>query len=64
MCGDDDTCLTRCEIDADCSQGYACDETAQRCLPAVTAAESCRPEILDEQGDDLNFCIARQICLQ
>ncbi|HYJ09810.1 MAG TPA: MYXO-CTERM sorting domain-containing protein, partial [Polyangiaceae bacterium] len=39
VCGDDDTCLTRCEIDADCSQGYACDETAQRCLPAVTAAE-------------------------
>jgi MYXO-CTERM domain-containing protein len=39
VCGEDDACLTRCEIDADCSQGYACDETTQRCLPSVTAAE-------------------------
>lgn len=35
VCGPDDTCLSRCEQDADCSQGYTCDETTQRCLPAA-----------------------------
>jgi MYXO-CTERM domain-containing protein len=39
VCGSDDACLERCEQDADCSQGYACDETTQRCLPAAVAAE-------------------------
>jgi MYXO-CTERM domain-containing protein len=39
VCGADDTCLERCEQDADCSQGYACDEGTQRCLPAVVSAE-------------------------
>jgi MYXO-CTERM domain-containing protein len=38
VCGTDDTCLSRCEQDADCSQGYTCDETTQRCLPSAVTA--------------------------
>jgi MYXO-CTERM domain-containing protein len=38
VCGPDDLCLELCEQDADCSQGYACDETARRCLPSTVAA--------------------------
>jgi MYXO-CTERM domain-containing protein len=38
VCGPDDLCLELCEQDADCSQGYACDETTRRCLPSAVAA--------------------------
>jgi MYXO-CTERM domain-containing protein len=48
-CGTDDTCLSRCEQDADCSQGYACDATTQRCLPSASAA-TCSDDRLTSQG--------------
>jgi MYXO-CTERM domain-containing protein len=51
VCGTDDTCLTLCEQDADCSQGFACDETTQRCLPAVVAAE-CSEDRLSSVGQN------------
>lgn len=50
-CGTDDTCLERCEQDADCSQGYACDETTQRCLPSAVAA-TCSDDRLTSQGQN------------
>jgi MYXO-CTERM domain-containing protein len=50
-CGTDDTCLERCEQDADCSQGYTCDETTQRCLPAASAA-TCSDDRLTSQGQN------------
>jgi MYXO-CTERM domain-containing protein len=51
VCGTDDTCLTLCEQDADCSQGFACDETTQRCLPAAVAAE-CSEDRLSSVGQN------------
>lgn len=50
-CGTDDTCLSRCEQDADCSQGYACDETTQRCLPSAVAA-TCSEDRLTSVGQN------------
>ncbi len=50
-CGTDDTCLSRCEQDADCSQGYACDETSGRCLPSAAAA-TCSEDRLTSQGQN------------
>lgn len=50
-CGTDDTCLARCEQDADCTQGYACDETTQRCLPSASAA-ACSEDRLVSQGQN------------
>ncbi len=50
-CGTDDTCLERCEQDADCTQGYACDETTQRCLPSASAA-TCSEDRLVSQGQN------------
>jgi MYXO-CTERM domain-containing protein len=50
-CGTDDVCLERCEQDADCSQGYACDETTQRCLPSASAA-TCSEDRLVSQGQN------------
>lgn len=51
VCGTDDTCLTLCEQDADCSQGFTCDETTQRCLPAAVAAE-CSEDRLSSVGQN------------
>jgi hypothetical protein len=51
VCGTDDVCLERCEQDADCSQGYACDETTQRCLPSAVAA-TCSEDRLTSQGQN------------
>jgi MYXO-CTERM domain-containing protein len=51
VCGTDDTCLERCEQDADCSQGYACDETTQRCLPSAVAA-TCSEDRLTSVGQN------------
>lgn len=50
-CGPDDVCLERCELDADCGQGYACDETTQRCLPSAVAA-TCSEDRLTSQGQN------------
>ena len=50
-CGTDDVCLERCEQDADCGQGYACDETTQRCLPSASAA-TCSEDRLVSQGQN------------
>ncbi len=50
-CGMDNTCLKRCEVDEDCSQGYACDETSQRCLPSASAA-TCSEDRLVSQGQN------------
>jgi MYXO-CTERM domain-containing protein len=50
-CGPDDVCLERCEQDADCGQGYACDETTQRCLPSAVAA-TCSEDRLTSQGQN------------
>jgi MYXO-CTERM domain-containing protein len=50
-CGTDDTCLERCEQDADCTQGYACDEITQRCLPSASAA-TCSEDRLTSQGQN------------
>jgi len=51
VCGSDDTCLERCEQDADCSQGYTCDETTQRCLPSAVAA-TCSDDRLTSVGQN------------
>jgi MYXO-CTERM domain-containing protein len=36
-CGDDETCLTKCLIDDDCSEGYACNAATGKCTPAAGA---------------------------
>jgi MYXO-CTERM domain-containing protein len=51
VCATDDTCLTLCEQDADCSQGFACDETTQRCLPSAVAAV-CSDDRLTSVGQN------------
>ncbi len=51
VCDADATCKTRCDVDEDCSQGYACDETAQRCLPQAVAAE-CSEDRLKSVGNN------------
>jgi MYXO-CTERM domain-containing protein len=50
-CGDDNSCLSRCQQDLDCSQGYACDETTQRCLPSAVAA-TCSDDRLTSVGQN------------
>jgi len=50
-CGADDTCLTRCNTSDDCSQGYACDSTTQRCLPSAVAA-TCSDDRLTSKGQN------------
>lgn len=47
-CGPDDTCLSRCEQDADCSDGYTCNESNGRCLPANA---TCSEDRLSSEGN-------------
>jgi MYXO-CTERM domain-containing protein len=47
-CGSDDTCLSRCEQDADCSDGYTCNESNGRCLPANA---TCSDDRLSSEGN-------------
>lgn len=47
-CGPDDTCLARCEQDADCSDGYTCNESNGRCLPANA---SCSEDRQSSEGN-------------
>jgi MYXO-CTERM domain-containing protein len=51
-CGDDEKCLEVCAIDEDCSQGYACDEGAQQCVPSAVSAECSedRQSSVGQQG--------------
>jgi MYXO-CTERM domain-containing protein len=51
VCGPDDVCLERCEQDADCGQGYTCDETTGRCLPSAATA-TCSEDRLTSQGQN------------
>ncbi len=50
-CGTDSKCLIRCDVDEDCSQGYACNPTSQRCLPSASAA-TCSDDRLTSQGQN------------
>ncbi|HVY30580.1 MAG TPA: Dickkopf N-terminal cysteine-rich domain-containing protein [Polyangiaceae bacterium] len=47
-CGPDDSCLSRCEQDADCSDGYTCNESNGRCLPANA---TCSKDRLSSEGN-------------
>jgi MYXO-CTERM domain-containing protein len=61
-CGDDSRCRSRCDKDEDCSRGYACDETTQRCLPSASAAV-CSEDRLTSIGQNGNTPCKPFLCV-
>ncbi|HVJ18941.1 MAG TPA: hypothetical protein VM686_26150, partial [Polyangiaceae bacterium] len=60
-CGDDDECLTKCEIDDDCSQGYACDDLTGNCTPAAVAT-MCSEDRLQSVGRNAQTACRPYLC--
>jgi MYXO-CTERM domain-containing protein len=59
-CGTDDTCLARCEQDADCSDGYTCNESNGRCLPS---GATCSEDRQSSEGNGVTTPCKPFLCV-